>query len=78
MFLNKRIFGVLALSAALAACGGDEAGEGEGVESDTTAIQGTDTVSVPQVVPATDSVITTTTVDTVQGEGQTQDTAAHK
>lgn len=62
--------------------GGDGIGDcknrGRAVESDTTAIQGQDTVSVPTVVPATDSVVTTTIVDTVQGQGQTQDTAAHK
>jgi len=75
----KRIFSLAALSLMVAACGGgDEGGEGEAVKADTSVstVQGTDTVNQPTVVPATDSVVTTTTVtqDTVQGQAQTQGT----
>lgn len=73
---KNRYFSMIAVAAmvSLAACGGgDDAGETEVVEADTTAIQGMDTVSVPTAVPTTDSVVTTTTVDTIQGE--VQDTA---
>ncbi len=66
------IFAVAGL-VALAACGGgDDVSEGgETVTSDTSAVAGMDTVSVPTVVPTTDSVVTTTTVetDTVHGSG---------
>jgi hypothetical protein len=76
------IFGLMAL----AACGGDDAGAGEGettdVNSTTTVVPGSDTVATPTVVPTQDSVTTTTTttVDTTQGQAQTgtaTDTAAH-
>lgn len=73
--MDRRIFGVLALSAALAACGGEEGGDAEVVSSDTAAIQGQDTISVPTVVQTTDSVVTTTTVDTMQTQAEVgQDT----
>jgi len=75
------IFGLMAL----AACGGDDAGETETTSSDTASavIQGQDTV--PTVVPTTDTATTvtttTTTTDTTQGQAQTgtatTDTAAH-
>lgn len=76
------IFGLMAL----AACGGgdDAAGEGETTNADTatTVIPGSDTVATPTVVPAADTVtaVTTTTVDTTQGQAQqgtATDTAAH-
>ena len=70
---KNRFFSIVAVAAmvSLAACGGgDEAGDTEIVEADTTAIQGMDTVSIPTAVPTTDSVVTTTTVDTIQGSVQ--------
>jgi hypothetical protein len=77
------IFGLMAL----AACGGgdDAAGEGEttNVDSTTAVVPGSDTVATPTVVPTQDTVtaVTTTTVDTTQGQAQTgaatTDTAAH-
>lgn len=77
------IFGLVAL----AACGGDEAAEGEttNVDSTTQVVPSTDTVQTPTVVPTQDTVVTTTTTstDTVQGQAQTgaattgTDTAAH-
>lgn len=82
----KRIFSIAALSMMVAACGGDEGGEGETVTTDSTSITtvpGTDTVSQPMVVPTTDSVLTTTTTttetDTVAGQAHTTgtDTATH-
>ncbi|HEX2203362.1 MAG TPA: hypothetical protein VHG91_08690 [Longimicrobium sp.] len=76
--MKTRIFSIVAVATlvSLAACGGDEGGETEQVTSDTTAIQGTDTVSQPVVVPATDSVVTTTTVTTDTMQGQVTDSAA--
>lgn len=78
----KRIFSIAALSMMVAACGGDEAAEGDGAVTDSTSVTtmpGTDTVSMPTVVPTTDSVVTTTTTetDTVAGQATTTDTAVH-
>lgn len=64
----KRIFSIAALTAMVAACGGDEAEEGDVIEQDTTVTTGMDTISQPTVVPTTDTVVTTTTVDTIAGE----------
>ena len=79
--VDKRFFSVLAVAFALTACGGGEGGEGGEIqESDTTAVSGTDTMNVPTVVPTTDSVVQTTTVETdtirtdAQQQGGTQDT----
>lgn len=70
----KRILSLAALSLMVAACGGgDDAGEV--VEQDTTAIMGTDTAMVPAEVQTTDSVVTTTTVDTIQGEANADSVA---
>ena len=73
--MKNRLFSVAALAmiATFAACGG---GEGEATSetttSDTVAVPGQDTVSVPAVVPTTDSAVTTTTTttttDTMQGQ----------
>ena len=78
----KRIFSIAALSMMVAACGGDDAAEGDGSTVDSTSVTtvpGTDTVPVPTVVPTTDSVVTTTTTetDTVPGQATTTDTATH-
>ena len=79
------IFGLVAL----AACGGgDEGGEAETTNVDSTAqvVPGTDTVPTTTVVPTQDTVVqtqtTTTSTDTVQGQAQQgaatgTDTAAH-
>lgn len=71
----KRIFSIAALSMMVAACGGDEGGEGEATVDSTsvTTVPGQDTISQPTVVPTQDSVVTTTTTttDTVQGQAQT-------
>jgi hypothetical protein len=70
-------FIAIAAVALLAACGGDDAAEGEGEvisqDTATTTIQGTDTVPTTTVVPTTDTVTTTTTVtaDTTQGTATT-------
>jgi hypothetical protein len=77
----KRLFSIAALTMMVAACGGDDdADVTEGADSASTSVTtvpGTDTVNQPTVVPTTDSVVTTTTVetDTVRGEGQTTTTA---
>lgn len=76
--MKIRTLSILSLAAivSLAACGGDDAeGEGEVVNQDTSVVSGTDTVSQPTVVPTQDTVVQTTTVDTIQGEG-TDTTAA--
>lgn len=84
----KRLFSIAALSMMVAACGGDDAAEGDGATVDSTSVTtmpGTDTISQPTVVPTTDSVVTTTTTetDTVPGQAQptgtttTTDSAAH-
>jgi hypothetical protein len=52
--------------ATLNACGGDDDPGGGPAVEDTAVISGeTDTVSQPTVVPTTDSVVTTTTMDSV-------------
>ena len=67
----KRIFSIAALTMLVACGGGDEPANGEGADSTSvTTVPGTDTVNQPTVVPTTDSVVTTTTIDTVQGQGQ--------
>jgi ABC-type glycerol-3-phosphate transport system substrate-binding protein len=77
--MTKKLIAMAAV-ALLAACGGDDAAEGEGdvVAQDTSVstVQGTDTVSQPVEVPTTDTVTTTTTVtaDTTQGAAQTTGT----
>ena len=74
---NLAIFAI-ALSLPLAACGGDDAAEGDATADSTTVttMPGTDTISQPTVVPTTDSVITTTTTetDTVAGQAAQTDT----
>jgi len=77
--IKIRNLSVLAFAAVfgLAACGGDGA-EGEGgevVNQDTSVVAGSDTVSQPAIVPTQDTVVSTTTVDTTQGQGQATDTA---
>ena len=75
--MKIRTLSILSLAAivSLTACGGSDAeGEGEVVNQDTSVVSGTDTVTAPVVVPTQDSVVQTTTVDTIQGEGQTGDT----
>jgi hypothetical protein len=76
----KRILSIAALSMMVAACGGDDAADGDATADSTsvTTMPGTDTVSQPTVVPTTDSVVTTTTTetDTVQGQAQTTGTVA--
>lgn len=78
----KRIFSIAALTMMVAACGGDDAADGEaGADSAATSVTtmpGQDTVSQPTVVPTTDSVVTTTTIetDTVRGEAAATDTPA--
>lgn len=76
--MKTRIFSIVAVAAlvGVAACGGDEGGETEQVTSDTTAVQGMDTMQAPVVVPTTDSVVTTTTVTTDTMQGQATDSAA--
>jgi hypothetical protein len=66
----KRILSIAALSMMVAACGGDDAAEGDASVDSTsvTTMPGTDTVTAPVVVPTTDSVVTTTTTDTVHGQ----------
>lgn len=67
---KNRFFSIVAAAGlvSLAACGGSDAGTGDDVISaDTTAIQGMDTVDMPTAVPTTDTVVTTTTVDTIAG-----------
>jgi|GEM_PF-5257348 len=76
----KRIFSIAALTMMVAACGGDDAAEGDGSTVDSTSVTtvpGTDTINQPTVVPTTDSVVQTTTVetDTVQGQATTTGTA---
>ncbi len=69
--MDKRIYSVLAVAFALAACGGDGAGGGDEAQpTDTTIVQSQDTVQVPTVVPTQDTIIKKVDVDTVQGEGQ--------
>ncbi|HEU4454189.1 MAG TPA: hypothetical protein VFR81_14060 [Longimicrobium sp.] len=68
--IKIRNLSVLAFAAVfgLAACGGDDAAEGEGVvNQDTSVVAGQDTVSQPTIVPTQDTVVQTTTVDTMQG-----------
>lgn len=66
---------ILSLGIALAAftfvgaCGGAD-GDGDTTMADTTTMQGTDTVDVPTAVPTTDTVVKTTTVDTLQGDAK--------
>ena len=77
----KRIFSIAALSMMVAACGGDDAAEGDGTTVDSTSVTtmpGTDTINQPTVVPTTDSVVQTTTIetDTVQGTATATDTPA--
>jgi ABC-type glycerol-3-phosphate transport system substrate-binding protein len=62
----------------LAACGGDgaEGGEGEVVNQDTSVVAGQDTVQQPAVVNTQDTVVSTTTVDTTQGQAQNTDSVA--
>ena len=68
--MKLRTLSIFAAAAivSLTACGGDEGADGETVNTDTTAVQGTDTVATPTVVPTTDTVVTTTTQDTIQGQ----------
>jgi hypothetical protein len=74
----KRILSIAALSMMVAACGGDDAADGDATADSTTVttMPGTDTISQPTVVPTTDSVITTTTTetDTVAGQAAQTDT----
>lgn len=76
----KRILSIAALSMMVAACGGDDAAEGDATADSTTVttVPGSDTVAVPTVVPTTDSVITTVTTetDTVAGQAQATGTMA--
>lgn len=74
--MMKKIFAVAAV-ALLAACGGaDEAAEGDAaVDSTVMTIEGTDSVPGTVAVPVTDSVVTTTTTDTI--EGHAADSIAH-
>lgn len=74
--MKLRMLSIFAAAAIVSACGGDDAAEGDGdvISQDTTAIQGMDTVSQPTVVPTTDTVVTTTTVDTMQGTVNAADT----
>ena len=78
--MKNRTFSILALAAfvSLTACA---KGDGDDVvEQDTTTIPGADTITGPIVVPTEDSVITTTTTDTIEGEASdtvTDTTAAH-
>lgn len=77
--MKTRIFSIVAVAAlvGVTACGGgEEGGETEQVTSDTTAVQGVDTMQAPVVVPTTDSVVTTTTVTTDTMQGQATDSAA--
>lgn len=77
--MKIRTLSILSLAAivSLTACGGGDAeGEGEVVNQDTTVVSGMDTVTQPAVVPTQDTVVQTTTVDTIQGEGQATDSVA--
>ena len=77
--IKIRNLSVLAFAAVfgLAACGGDDAeGEGDVVSQDTSVIAGQDTISQPTIVPTQDTVVQTTTQDTVQGEAQETDSVA--
>ena len=67
--MKIRTLSILSLAAivGLTACGGDAEGEGEVVNQDTAVVSGMDTVSQPTVVPTQDTVVQTTTVDTIQG-----------
>ena len=55
-------FGVIALAFALAACGG-----ADNETADTSTVPGIDTTA-GMAVPVTDTVVKTTTTDTIQGE----------
>lgn len=74
--MKLRMLSIFAAAAIVAACGGgdDAEGEGEVISQDTATVQGMDTVSQPTVVPTTDTVVTTTTVDTVPGQATEGDT----
>lgn len=74
---KSRYLSILALSAfvGLAACAREGAeGEGDVVKEDTSVVPGQDTISQPAVVPTQDTVVTTVTQDTIEGEAR--DTAA--
>ena len=65
----KRILSVAALSLLVAACGGGD--DTDAADADSTTVQtvpGTDTITQPTVVPTTDSIVSTTDVDTIQGQ----------
>ncbi|HEX8695814.1 MAG TPA: hypothetical protein VF746_25585 [Longimicrobium sp.] len=74
---KSRYLAILALSAfvGLTACGGDDADGDDATAQDTSVVAGQDTINQPTVVPTQDSVVTTTDVDTIQGEADDDTTA---
>ncbi|HEU0298346.1 MAG TPA: hypothetical protein VFR37_02805 [Longimicrobium sp.] len=66
----KRILSIAALSLLVAACGGgdDADADAAGDSATVSTMPGTDTVPVPTEVQTTDSIVTTTDVDTIEGQ----------